>query len=110
MNPLRLLKLLFVSTLVLGLEGCEAMKSGAPPVSPEMARSAVDSGESMETLVEGRRLLAARCTSCHALEPISNYTPAEWRTNVRRMADRSGLTVAEERQIASYLAAARESM
>lgn len=108
MRPL--LKLLFVPILVLGLEGCEAMKSGAPPVSPEMARAAADSGESMETLVEGRRLLATRCTSCHALEPISHYTPAEWRTNVHRMAERSGLNGTEERQIASYLAAARESM
>lgn len=107
---MKLLKLLFVPILVLGLEGCEALKSGAPPVSPEMVRAANASGESMETLVEGRRLLAARCTGCHALEPVSNYTPAEWRTNVRRMADRSGLTGTEERQIASYLAAARESL
>lgn len=110
MKPLSLLKLLFAPILVLGLEGCEAMKSGAPPVSPEMVRVATASGESMETLVAGRRLLAARCTGCHALEPISNYTPAEWRTNVRSMADRSGLAGTEERQIASYLVAAREGM
>lgn len=107
---MKLLKLLFVPILVLGIEGCEALKSGAPPVSPEMVRVAAASGGSMETLAEGRRLLAARCTGCHALEPISNYTPDEWRANVRSMADRSGLTATEERQIASYLVAARESL
>jgi len=101
---------LFASLLVIGFAGCEAMKSGAPAVNPEMTRVATANGDTLETLATGRRLLAMRCTSCHALAPIPKYSPAEWRTNVFRMANRAGLNEAETKQIAAYLVAARESL
>ena len=103
-------KLLFVPLLVIGLAGCEALKSGAPPINPEMTRAAAANGDSMETLSNGRRLLAQRCTNCHGLEPIVKYTPEEWRTNVHRMADRAGLSEGDVHQVTSYLVAARESL
>lgn len=102
--------LLFVSLPAIVLTGCEAMKSSAPAINPAMTQVAVANGDSPEMLAEGRRLLAMRCTSCHALEPVPKYTSGEWRANVRRMANRAGLDPTEERQIVAYLVAARESM
>lgn len=106
----RKLLLALIPLVVAGLAGCEALQSGAPPINPEMVRVAAARGDSMETLAVGRRLLAMRCTGCHALEPISNYTSAEWQANVRDMADRAGLNEQQVRQITSYLVAARESL
>lgn len=90
--------------------GCEAMKSGAPAVNPEMVRAAAANGDSVETLSAGRRLLAMRCTGCHGLEPVAAYTSVEWRANVRSMAGRAKLSGEEEREITAYLVAARESL
>ncbi|MFZ4776319.1 MAG: hypothetical protein ACOYM3_13185 [Terrimicrobiaceae bacterium] len=92
------------------LAGCAAMNTGAPPINTAMIHSASGKGQSAETLATGRRLLASRCTGCHALEPIARYTPAEWRTNVAGMAKRAGINAVEEGQITAYLTAARESL
>lgn len=51
--------------------------------------------------------MAMRCTSCHSLEPISEYTPEEWGDIVHDMADRSGLDEQEEKLVANYLKTAR---
>lgn len=99
-----------MSLVVAGFAGCEAMQSGAPAITPAMMRAAAVHGDSPETLATGRRLLAMRCTTCHALEPVANYTSAEWRANVRDMADRAKLTEAQIRQVTAYLIAARESL
>jgi len=103
--------LLFASSLfVIGFAGCEALKSGAPSINPEMVRTAAVHGDSPETLAAGRRLLAMRCTSCHALAPIAKYSSEQWRAKVHRMAGRAGLNEEEARQVTSYLIAARESL
>jgi mono/diheme cytochrome c family protein len=75
-----------------------------------MTRVASADGVSVEALETGRRLLAMRCAGCHSLEPVANYTPREWKDNVRDMADRSGLNPEEEQQIVEYLSAARKSL
>lgn len=101
-------KLAFLLTM--GLMGCEAMKSGIPAINPAMTRAAAANGDSIDTLVDGRRLFASRCISCHTPEPIEKYTSAEWRSNVLRMANRAGLDEAEISRISAYLAAARASL
>ncbi|MEI6340038.1 MAG: hypothetical protein WCQ57_15890 [Verrucomicrobiota bacterium] len=98
------------SVLLLALAGCEALQSGAPPVTPAMVRIAGGSGGSSESLAKGRRLLAQRCTNCHALEPVVKYTAVQWEANVQDMAVRSGLTEPETREITAYLVAARGSL
>jgi mono/diheme cytochrome c family protein len=103
-------RLLLTSLLVIGFAGCEALKSGAPSINPEMVRTAAAHGDSPETLAAGRRLLAMRCTSCHALAPIAKFSSAEWSAKVHRMAGRAGLNEVEARQVTSYLTAARESL
>lgn len=102
--------ILFFSFLVAGLAGCEAMKSGAPAINAEMTKAAAANGDSLETLATGRRLLATRCASCHSLEPIAKFTPAQWEANVLRMANRAGLSEPEAQKITAYLVAACESL
>lgn len=102
-------KFLLLVLPVLGFAGCEAMRTGVPAVTPEMAREALENGDSIETLAAGRRLLAMRCTNCHAPAPVAKYTPAEWQRHVFRMADRAGLDEVQTKQVAAYLVAARES-
>ncbi len=75
-----------------------------------MTQSAAARGGSAESLETGRRLLAVRCTGCHALEPIADYSVAEWQANVRRMTRRARLSGDEAREITGYLVAARESL
>ena len=106
----RIQPFLFSSLLVAALSGCEAMTSGAPAINPQMTKAAAANGDSIETIAAGRSLLATRCASCHSLEPIAKYTPAQWKANVLRMADRAGLREQETRKITAYLVAVRESL
>ena len=75
-----------------------------------MVQVAKTAGDSFEKLEKGRRLLAMRCTTCHALEPIGNYTAPEWSDIVEDMADRSGLKNEEQQEIQAYLTAARKTL
>lgn len=99
-----------ISLSAFALVSCEALQTGAPPITPTMTRIAGANGGSAQTLAEGRRLLATRCTNCHALEPITKYSVAEWRNNVRRMSGRARLDETEIQEITTYLAAARQSL
>lgn len=93
----------------LALAGCMSIESVAPVVHPGMARAA-GTGVGIDTLQQGRNLLANRCVTCHSLEPIAKYPASEWREIVRDMAERSGLSPDEEKKVADYLVAARLSL
>lgn len=99
-----------LSLLAVVLCGCATLQTGAPPVTPAMTRIATTGGGSADTLNEGRRLLAMRCTSCHGLEPVGKYSVSEWRSNVAKMSGRAGLSEAEKQEITAYLVAARQSL
>ncbi len=90
--------------------GCASFREGAPEITPAMTRMGQASGDSFEKLVAGRRLLAMRCTTCHALEPVTKYTVQEWEGIVQDMADRSGLKNEEQQEIQAYLTAARKTL
>ncbi|NBR47448.1 hypothetical protein EBU02_01100 [bacterium] len=90
--------------------GCASFREGAPEISPAMTKLGQASGDSFEKLVTGRRLLATRCTTCHALEPVSKYTVEEWGGIVEDMADRSGLKEEEENAIQAYLTTVRKTL
>lgn len=85
------------------------MQSGAPAVNAAMVRTAAEDGGTPASLERGRQLLAQRCTGCHGLEPVSNYSPSEWRGHVRDMADRAGLDAQEAKLVADYLVAAAKT-
>lgn len=103
MKPVHLLGAL---GLVL-MAGCATLQDTAPTVSPEMAAHASKLGVTADTLEVGRRLMAMRCTTCHSLEPIANYTASKWADIVDDMADRSGLDAEQAQQVTAYLQAAR---
>jgi len=46
-------------------------------------------------LVAGQSILQQKCTKCHGLKIPENYTKAEWKYNVERMAKRAELTPLE---------------
>ena len=64
-----------------------------------------------EALHEGQRVLAERCVTCHDLRTVlaQPRTPQNWRSTVRRMAERSSLlspiTEDEEWHVTAYLIA-----
>ena len=98
---------ILIAACLLAVAGCSTLQDTAPPVSPQMAALGYASGISADSLEAGRRLMAMRCTSCHSLEPISEYTPEELGDIVHDMADRSGLDEQEEKLVANYLKTAR---
>jgi len=46
-----------------------------------------------------QNVLRQKCTKCHSLKIPDNYTKQEWKYNVERMAQRSGLTPQEIQNI-----------
>ena len=101
---------LTLAGFVVCIAGCASFQAGAPAITPAMVKVAQSAGGSFEKLEKGRRLLAMRCTTCHALEPIGNYTVQEWSDIVEDMADRSGLKNEEQQEIQAYLIAARKTL
>ncbi len=101
---------LTLAGFVLCVAGCASFQAGAPAITPAMLKVAQSAGGSLEKLESGRRLLAMRCTTCHVLEPVGNYTVPEWSDIVEDMADRSGLESEEQQEIQAYLTAARKTL
>lgn len=58
-------------------------------------------------LVAARKLALRKCTKCHKFYAPSNYSLGEWDQWMDRMARKSKLSAAQEKQIRSYLATLR---
>ena len=90
------LKHFFLLALAAGLLcSCEtfSLESTAPSVPPE------------ETLAyRGRRIYLTTCARCHAPEPVSHYSAAEWREILPRMIKDSKLSSADAAAVTSYVA------
>ncbi|MFT4549070.1 MAG: mono/diheme cytochrome c family protein [Verrucomicrobiales bacterium] len=56
-----------------------------------------------DLLAEGKRLYLTRCTSCHAPEPVADYSRSEWREIIPEMAIESKLSAAQERAVLQYV-------
>lgn len=78
---------------LLALAGCETIPSSSAPAQ----------GGGGSDLALGRRLYYGRCASCHAPEPITDYTKAEWRDMVAHMRQRAKLTPPEEAALIAFL-------
>lgn len=50
-------------------------------------------------LSAGQSVFEQKCARCHSLKVPDNYTKAEWKYNVERMAQRAGLTPEEVKNI-----------
>ena len=53
----------------------------------------------IQKLSAEENLLQQKCTKCHAIKIPDNYTKADWKFNVERMAQRAGLTPKEIQSI-----------
>ena len=54
-------------------------------------------------LAAARKLTVRKCTKCHKFYEPASYTPSDWNQWMDRMARKSKLSAAQERQIRSYL-------
>lgn len=80
--------------VLIALTGCETIPSSSTPAQ---------GGGGGFDLALGRRLYYGRCASCHAPEPIADYTRAEWREMVAHMRERAKLTPPEEAALIAFL-------
>lgn len=102
----RTLYVLGAAALLLG--GCETVNLIAPPVTASAVAEGKRRGATRETLEAGRRLYTTRCTECHVARPILDYPGEEWVGIVDKMAERSGLSAADRRELLGYLLVERE--
>ena len=98
-------RLMLLAGAALLIAGCASLQTVAPPVTPAMVTAS--GGAAQATLEEGRRIFAGACTACHAADPVSKYSLAEWRDIVDDMADRTKLYGARKDALLAYIAAAK---
>ena len=60
-------------------------------------------GIPLDSLQEGRRLYANRCSGCHNLYLPNSHTQTEWAKITGEMTERSKLQAGEARKIVEYL-------
>ncbi len=85
---------LLLAALLPALPGCVSLETAAPVVGPP------GSGP----MAEGRVLYVGRCAKCHAVEPVHDYSAAEWATIMPDMAERTKLTPRETAAVTAYVA------
>ncbi len=103
---LRLLALVAASAVIMiAAGGCASSVGIAPAVTPAMVSAA--RGVPAETLEEGRRIFAGPCTSCHAADPVSRYSLAQWEAAVDEMAPRTKLDPSRRAALLAYITAAK---
>lgn len=98
-KPLPVPGRLLLAVLLAALPGCVSLETAAPVPGPP------GSGP----LAEGRALYVGRCAKCHAVEPVSDYSAAEWATIMPDMADRTKLTPRETAAVTAYVASVLQS-
>ena len=79
--------------LLLFLPGCVSLDTAAPLAGPPGGGP----------LTEGRSIYVGRCAKCHAVEPVLDYTRAEWATIMPDMAERTKLTGGETAAVTAYV-------
>ena len=81
------------------LSGCETTQEGG---SADAA--AASAGHSpADPISEGRRLYYGRCTACHAPEPVTDYSRAEWPGIIAEMGAEANLTALQRRAVMAYV-------
>lgn len=97
--------LLVAGSLAAGLGGC----AGTPlrlPTAEELVPAADRRAADVEALRRGRAVYVTECAACHRLYDPSDYSPAQWREIVARMARRASLPGDQAADLLLYLSAA----
>lgn len=90
--------------LVALLAGCQSLDQIAPPVSALAIPAA-----QVTRIAEGRDIYVTRCAKCHAPEPVTNYTAAEWTSILADMAEETNLSEQETAAVRDYVFAVLKS-
>ena len=75
------------------LPGCVSLDTAAPPPGPSATGP----------LTEGRAIYVGQCAKCHAVEPVLDYTRAQWATIMPDMAERTKLNAGETAAVTAYV-------
>src|SRR2546428_11551210 len=73
------------------LAGCETNERIAPPVSAATLAAASRRHVPPGALEAGRRIYMVRCTECHSMRPVGDYSGGEWRPIDAKMARQAKL-------------------
>lgn len=98
-QPLRTATILAAGLVAL-LAGCQSLDQIAPPVSALGVPAA-----QATRIAEGRDIYVTRCAKCHAPEPVTDFTAAEWTTILADMAEETNLDEQETRAVRDYVMA-----
>ena len=110
--PLRLWCVLaaIVGTLLVALcvpIGCVSTAAMAPPVGPELLAVTETHQSDAAALQRGRRIYLTKCTACHNVEPIGDYSAQEWLALLPEMVEETKLDATEAADLEAYLLTAR---
>lgn len=72
------------------------------PAKPSADTAGVTAGSAEP---DGRKIYFGRCTSCHAADPVSDYTRSEWHGIIAEMAPKAKLSGAERSALTAYIMA-----
>lgn len=98
--------LLVAGSLAAGLSGCAATPLRLPTAEELAPAVAVPQTGDVEALRRGRAAYVTECAACHRLYNPADYTPAQWREIVARMARRASLPGVQAADLLLYLSAA----
>ncbi|MAE62257.1 MAG: hypothetical protein CMJ49_12990 [Planctomycetaceae bacterium] len=102
----------WVAALLMGMAtltvvGCMSLAQIAPPVDVLDRGVVGDSGIEVGALVRGRDHYLRHCGNCHALEPIGDYSEADWRGILPGMIKRCRLDAVKAEELRDYVMVVR---
>jgi cytochrome c5 len=92
------------------LAGCGINERIAPPVSSATLAAASRRHIAPDALETGRRIYMVRCTECHSMRPVGEYSGGEWRPVVAKMARKAKLDDAQKQTLLDYLTATSDAL
>lgn len=96
--------------LMLASVSCETTQQQRPEITPAVLAAGAKHGAGERELANGREIFATRCTQCHRMQPVGEFSTATWAEIIARMSPRSKLSDAERADLLAYVTAARETM
>ena len=97
-----------VGLLAVAVVGCKTVPSGK--AVPTVEALGLHNSAGVESLLRGRRIYLTNCTKCHAPEPISRHSLAEWRDLLPDMIELSHLDAQRSADVTRYVICARQAI
>jgi len=91
------------------ISGCATGKASIPTAEELGAAGTLPRGADPDALRRGRAVLVTECAACHRLFWPNEYSPAQWRAIVKRMARRASLSGDQAADLLFYLLTAGRS-